>query len=74
MGSSVRARVPGQEPKTSYSGYSDSRSSTAAKKDEGTLGKIKGYVPARVVSKPMPCKYKEPSHSHEVGGVLLMLI
>ncbi|KAF8538412.1 hypothetical protein BDD12DRAFT_885255 [Trichophaea hybrida] len=49
MGNSVRARVPGQESKPSYSGYADSKSSsTAAKKDEGTLGRIKGYVPAKV--------------------------
>jgi hypothetical protein len=38
------------------------------KKDEGTLGKIKGYVPTRVVNKPIPCKYMELSHSHEAGG------
>ena len=48
IGNSVRAKVPGQEQKPSYAGFSDSR--PAAKNDDGTLGKVKGFVPDRVVS------------------------
>ena len=49
IGNSVRAKVPGQEQKPSYAGFSDSKPA-AAKNDDGTLGKVKGFVPDRVVS------------------------
>ena len=57
IGSSVRAKVPGQEQKPSYAGYADSR--TAAKNDDGALAKMKGFVPDRVVSERTRC-----GHSH----------
>ena len=51
---SVRNRI---DPPKSYAGYSDSRTSTRrspteSQEDKGTLGKLKGMVPSRVVSDP----------------------